>query len=144
MYFLNIITAALSLALYQPAHAATAAQWRGRSIYQVVTDRFARSDGSTSATCNTADRAYCGGSWAGIANNLDYIQGMGFDAVWISPITKQVQGSTPDGYAYHGYWQQDITELNSNFGTADDLKNLASALHGRGMVSMKSPRFHMR
>jgi alpha-amylase len=24
---------------------------------------------------------YCGGSWEGIINNLDYIQNMGFDAV---------------------------------------------------------------
>jgi len=135
MYFTSISTVALSLALCHTADAATASDWRGRSIYQVLTDRFARSDGSTSATCNTADRAYCGGSWAGIANNLDYIQGMGFDAVWISPVTRQVQGSTPDGSAYHGYWQQDLYELNSNFGTADDLKSLSSALHARGMVS---------
>lgn len=34
-----------------------------------------------------------------------------------------------------GYWQQDLYSLNSNFGTASDLKNLASALHARGMVS---------
>lgn len=136
MYSTNIITAALGLALCQSAFAATADDWRSRSIYQVVTDRFARTDGSTTATCNTVDRVYCGGSWAGISNQLDYIQGMGFDAIWISPITYQVQGSTSDGYAYHGYWQQDIYQLNSNFGTESDLKNLASALHARGMYLM--------
>lgn len=69
------------LSAFQTALAADAAAWRGRSIYQVVTDRFARTDGSTTAACNTADRTFCGGTWRGIINKLDYIQGMGFDAV---------------------------------------------------------------
>lgn len=61
--------------------ALTPAQWRSQSIYQVLTDRFARTDGSTTASCNTADQVYCGGTWEGIINHLDYIQGMGFTAV---------------------------------------------------------------
>ena len=63
--------------------AATAAQWRGRSIYQVLTDRYARTDGSTTASCNTGNRAYCGGTWRGLINKLDYIKNMGFTAVII-------------------------------------------------------------
>ncbi|KOC16996.1 putative alpha-amylase, partial [Aspergillus flavus AF70] len=39
-----------------PALAATPADWRSQSIYFLLTDRFARTDGSTTATCNTADR----------------------------------------------------------------------------------------
>lgn len=35
-----------------------------------------------------------------------------------------------------GYWQQDIEALNSNFGTANDLIALSSALHARGMYLM--------
>ncbi|RAL16102.1 alpha-amylase [Aspergillus homomorphus CBS 101889] len=39
-------------------------------------------------------KKYCGGSWRGIINQLDYIQGMGFSAIWITPVTAQVpQGS---------------------------------------------------
>ncbi|KAK5133489.1 hypothetical protein LTR08_007626 [Meristemomyces frigidus] len=137
MYSKSIIaTAALSLALCQQSFAATAAQWRSRSIYQVLTDRFARSDGSTTATCDTGDRLYCGGGYKGIQNNLDYIQNMGFDAVWISPVTSQIIGDTVYGYAYHGYWQQNLYELNTNFGTASDLKALSAALHARGMYLM--------
>lgn len=60
------------------------ADWRSQSIYQVLTDRFARTDGSTSATCNTGDQVYCGGTWQGLINKLDYIQGMGFTAVSLS------------------------------------------------------------
>ena len=63
---------------------AAPAQWRSRSIYQVFTDRFARSDQSTSAACDTNARIYCGGSWQGLIGKLDYIQNMGFTAVsWV-------------------------------------------------------------
>ena len=68
---------------------------------QLVTDRFATSDDS-SPTCNTDDRVYCGGTWQGIINKLDYIQGMGFDAIWISPIVKNIEGSTGAGESYPG------------------------------------------
>lgn len=63
--------------------ALTPAEWRGQSIYQVVTDRFALTDGSTTTACDTGAKEYCGGTWQGLINNLDYIQGMGFTAVSI-------------------------------------------------------------
>lgn len=125
----------ISSLLASPAFAATAAQWQNRTIYQLVTDRFATPDGSSPA-CDTSNRQYCGGTWKGVVNKLDYIQTMGFDAVWISPVVKNVQGQTAYGEAFHGYWTEDITQLNSNFGTADDLKALAKALHDRGMYLM--------
>jgi alpha-amylase len=68
-------------ALMCTAAALSPAEWRSQSIYQVLTDRFARTDGSTTATCNTGDQVHCGGSWKGIINKLDYIQDMGFTAV---------------------------------------------------------------
>ncbi|RDH36480.1 alpha-amylase [Aspergillus welwitschiae] len=114
----------------------SAAEWRTQSIYFLLTDRFGRTDNSTTATCDTGDQIYCGGSWQGIINHLDYIQGMGFTAIWISPITEQLPQDTADGEAYHGYWQQKIYDVNSNFGTADDLKSLSDALHARGMYLM--------
>ena len=63
------------------ALAASPAEWRSRMIYQVLTDRFAQTDGSTTAPCNAGDGVYCGGTWQGIINRLDYIQDMGFTAV---------------------------------------------------------------
>ncbi|KAI1820035.1 alpha-amylase [Xylaria intraflava] len=116
------------------AHALSTDDWRKQSIYQVLTDRFARTNGSTSA-CDDF-RSYCGGTWQGLINKLDYIQGMGFTAVWISPIVKNIDVETAYGYAYHGYWAQDIYSLNSHFGTEDDLKQLAAELHGRNMYLM--------
>jgi hypothetical protein len=72
---------ALVLAITNTVRAATAAEWRSRSIYQVVTDRYALTNNSISAPCDPSMSVYCGGSWEGIINNLDYIQNMGFDAV---------------------------------------------------------------
>ena len=108
-------------------------QWRSRSIYQLLTDRFATSSGSTTAPCPPGYQGFCGGTWRGITRNLDYIHGMGFDAIWISPVTEQISDVSR---AWHGYSQKDLYGLNSHFGTAQDLKNLAAALHNRGMYLM--------
>ena len=101
-----------------------------------MTDRFARTDGSTDAKCDTEAGMYCGGSWAGITSKLDYIQGMGFDSIYISPITENLPQTTKYGQAYHGYWPQNIYALNDKFGTEDDLKTLVKACHSRGMFVM--------
>ncbi|EMF09859.1 glycoside hydrolase family 13 protein [Sphaerulina musiva SO2202] len=116
------------------ANCLTPAEWRRQSIYQVMTDRFARSDGSTTASCDLDE--YCGGTWIGLINQLDYIQQMGFTAVWISPIVKNKVQSSEDGNSYHGYWAQDLYSVNSQFGTEEDLKALSDELHKRGMYLM--------
>ncbi|WWC90710.1 uncharacterized protein L201_005647 [Kwoniella dendrophila CBS 6074] len=108
---------------------------RSASVYQLVTDRFARPS-SVSSTCNVSDRKYCGGTWASITEKLDYIKGMGFDTIWISPIVKNIDGTTGEGEAYHGYWTLDPDNLNSNYGSADDLKALSTALHSKSMYLM--------
>lgn len=69
----------VALALAASVSALSNAEWRKQSIYQVLTDRFAQTDGDTSASCDT--NAYCGGTFQGIIKKLDYIQDMGFTAV---------------------------------------------------------------
>uniref|UniRef100_A0A6B2L3N6 alpha-amylase n=1 Tax=Arcella intermedia TaxID=1963864 RepID=A0A6B2L3N6_9EUKA len=110
------------------ALAASAGDWRQRTIYQLLTDRFARGNGDNSP-CGDI-RNYCGGTFKGIESQLDYIAGMGFDAIWISPVV----ANTPGGY--HGYWAQDLYSINSNFGTAQDLKDLVTACHNKGIWVM--------
>lgn len=99
MVMLRQLLPALLTAL--PAFSASAADWQQRSIYQLVTDRFATTNGSY-PSCDTEDRVYCGGTWQGVIRQLDYIQNMGFDAIWISPIVANLEGSTGDGESYHG------------------------------------------
>ncbi|KAK4673514.1 hypothetical protein QC763_112690 [Podospora pseudopauciseta] len=140
MYTLNFgmrfLAAGAALCGVMGVSGLSAAEWRKQSIYQVVTDRFARTDLSTTAPCDTTHQVYCGGTWRGLISKLDYIQGMGFTAVWISPVVKQIDGNSRDGSSYHGYWAKDIWALNPAFGNEDDLKALSAALHARGMYLM--------
>jgi alpha-amylase len=62
--------------------------------------------------------------------HLDYIQAMGFDAIWISPIPV----NTPKGY--HGYWMQNLNAINDHFGSEAELLSLIGAAHQRDMFVM--------
>lgn len=73
-----MLLSALLLTLLPLIQALTTAELRSRSIYQVLTDRFARSD-DVLAECTPGERYYCGGTWKGVERRLEYIQGMGFD-----------------------------------------------------------------
>ncbi|KAF9001959.1 glycoside hydrolase family 13 protein [Cyathus striatus] len=127
----------LLLSALAPVFAATAEQWRGRSIYQLITDRFALPQGADPTACNPANQTWCGGTWNTVRENLDYIQNAGFTAVWISPVSQNYEGPrTAYGDAYHGYWIADVTKLNDRFGTSDDLKALSAELHRRNMYLM--------
>lgn len=134
--YFSLVASIHLLGLFHPSLAANTAAWKSRSIYQTMTDRFARTDGSTTAKCNTTAGLYCGGTWRGTIDHLDYIQGMGFDAVMISPIVENVEGHVSYGEAYHGYWPLDLYSLNSHFGTHQDLLDLSKALHDRDMYLM--------
>ncbi|BEI88484.1 uncharacterized protein CcaverHIS019_0112020 [Cutaneotrichosporon cavernicola] len=129
-----IWVAATLLLLFTPAAALTTRQLRERSIYQVITDRFERPDGAV-VDCDPAERRYCGGGWKGIQRQLAYIQGMGFDTVWISPVVANIDG-IPGSESYHGYWASNMFELNERFGSPQDLLDLSNALHARGMFLM--------
>ncbi|KAL5333084.1 glycoside hydrolase superfamily [Aspergillus crustosus] len=123
------ILAAL-LSLVSAVSAADVNAWKSRNIYFALTDRIARSsDDSGGDACGDLGR-YCGGTFQGLQSKLDYIQGMGFDAIWITPVVANTEGG------YHGYWAQDLYSINSNYGTADDLKNLVSAAHDKGIYVM--------
>lgn len=94
----------------------------------MLTDRFAKNDGSQ-PNCNDLGN-YCGGGYIGLKNNLDYIAGMGFDAIWISPIIQNRDGG------YHGYWGTNIYELNTNFGSESDFMAFVNACHERNIWVM--------
>ena len=108
---------------------ANAEEWKKRSIYQLMTDRFA-TDISNPPHCDVDKKDYCGGNHKGLQNKLDYIQGMGFDAIWISPIVKNAEGS------YHSYHTIDFYGLNEHFGTEQDMHDLVNACHAKGILVM--------
>lgn len=55
---------------------------------------------------------------------------MGFDAIWISP---PIDNLDP---GYHGYWARNWEEMNSHFGSKNDLKNMVQAAHQKGIWVM--------
>jgi len=117
-----------SLLILTTTFSKTAEEWKSRSVYQIITDRFARTNGDSTPCENLGN--YCGGTFKGIQNNLDYIQGMGFDAIWISPIVANTAGG------YHGYWASNLYEINEKFGSAEEFKELVRACHSRDIYVM--------
>lgn len=118
----------ISLLILEWVASRSASEWKSRTIYQVLTDRFARDDGAKTDCSNLGN--YCGGGFVGLKNNLDYITGMGFDAIWISPVVDNYDGG------YHGYWARDIFSINRRFGTEQEFKDLISACHARNIWVM--------
>ena len=106
----------------------TAAEWKTRSIYQIITDRFAPTNPTTQPCRNIRD--YCGGTYRGLQARLDYIEELGFNAIWISPIPLNPPRS------FHGYGAIDLYRLNDHFGTPADLHALITAAHARDMWVM--------
>jgi len=168
---------ALTLALVASipvAHAADAPDYYGtlepfakEAVYFVVTDRFVNGDpsndhrdqGGPSEATRTFDRptpgsdagdniGYLGGDFKGIVDHLDYIRGMGFSALWITPIVDnpdeaftggkpaQKGGFLTDGgkTGYHGYWGVNFYRLDEHLPSKGlDFKGLADAVHGQDM-----------
>ena len=115
-------------ALLLSAFSKTAQEWKSRVVYQIITDRFSRTNGDASP-CSEINK-YCGGTFKGIQNNLDYIQELGFNAIWISPVVD----NTDNGY--HGYWAKDLYKINENFGSEQDLRDLINACHEKDIWVM--------
>lgn len=125
----------LVVVLLRLASAIDTTKWHGRTIYFVVTDRFATTTSPKSRWC--VGRDWCGGTLRGVIEQLDYIESMGFDALWITPVVKQVPWrDNYNGTGYHGYWALDFYQVEPRIGTEDDLLVLSAECHARGMLLM--------
>ncbi len=120
----------------------------GERFYFVMPDRFANGDtGNDRGGSADPDRLttgfdpadqgfYHGGDLKGLRDKLDYLDGMGVTAIWMTPMFRNrwVQGSGADVSAgYHGYWTTDYTELDPHFGTTNDMRRLIRDAHRRGI-----------
>lgn len=123
-----------ALASLSLASAAPASQWRDRVIYQVITDRLAGDNSNCSSlfekegTCTYG--TFCGGTFDGLASQLDDIQAMGFDALWISPVVANV------ACGYTGYWAKDLYTITQEMGGEDGLRRLVDEAHRRDIYVM--------
>lgn len=114
--------------------------WDEAVVYFMMTDRFF--DGNESN--NTASGAdtygdnpglYHGGDFAGVTAKLDYLQDLGVNTIWITPIVENIKGvavtdegskDVPYNAAYHGYWASDFTKLNPTLGTTGEFETMIS------------------
>ena len=133
-------TAAFTSAMpFLPTRHVPSPDWRDQIIYFVMTDRFADGDPSNNdqgyGEFDPSDRRkYSGGDFAGIIEQLNYIQGLGATALWITPpVANQWWNPEVEYGGYHGYWAEDFSTVDAHLGSLADYQALARALHGRGM-----------
>lgn len=133
------------------------------AVYFVVTDRFVNGDpGNDHRDQGGAHRTfdiplepcagvagnigYLGGDFRGLADNLDYIQDLGFSAVWITPVVdnpdEAFTGGQPPGCnssladrgktGYHGYWGVNFFEIDEHLPSPGmGFADLAAAMRAR-------------
>ena len=86
---------------------------------------------------------YYGGDFQGIIDKLDYLDELGINTIWISPIVDNINFGldTPTEedikyYAYHGYWAKNFEVIEEHFGDLETFKKLIDAAHDRGIKIM--------
>jgi len=88
--------------------------WRNAVVYQIYPRSFADSNGDGI------------GDIPGITARLDYLQRLGVDVIWLSPVYPSPQDD-------NGYDISDYTDIDPVFGSLDDFDALLSGVHERGM-----------
>ncbi|SNR62735.1 glycoside hydrolase family 13 protein [Lutibacter flavus] len=106
-------------------------------VYLITPDRFSNADTSNDIVKGLRetkinrkeDYARHGGDIKGITNHLDYIDEMGFTAIWSTPVlTNDMKRSS-----YHGYAITDLYQPDPRFGTMDEYIELATKSKERGI-----------
>lgn len=125
--------------------------WDEAVIYMTCTDRFFDGNTSNNKSYNTngtdvydtdGSLSYHGGDFAGLTEKLDYLDKLGVNTIWITPIVENSDTTTNDGEetiastGYHGYWASNFTKLNPHLGTAEEFETLIDAVHEHGMKIM--------
>lgn len=91
--------------------------WRGAAIYQIYPRSFADSNGDGV------------GDLEGILGRLDYVAGLGVDAIWLSPFFKSPMKD-------FGYDVSDYRDVDPLFGTLEGFERLVEGAHTRGLHVM--------
>jgi len=90
------------------------AWWKESVVYQIYPRSFCDSNGDGV------------GDLRGIIGRLDYLQDLGVDVVWLSPVYKSPNDD-------NGYDISDYRDIMAEFGTLADWDELLAAMHGRGI-----------
>ena len=102
-----------------------APEWASSAvIYHIFLDRFYPGDGVPWKKPTNLS-GFFGGTLRGAIQKLDYIQSLGGNAVWLSPLF-----ASP---SHHGYDATDYYTVEPRLGTNVELKELIEKAHQRGM-----------
>ncbi|WP_054969543.1 glycoside hydrolase family 13 protein [Alicyclobacillus ferrooxydans] len=106
--------------------------WAEHAVcYQIFPERFANGnpeltpEDSVPWDSKPTPFAMFGGDLPGITSRLDYLADQGVTLIYLTPIFKA--GSN------HKYDTQDYMEIDPQFGTKEDLRNLVQSAHQRGI-----------
>jgi glycosidase len=100
-------------------------------------DRFSNGDPANDRVAGMRDQSLNrdsiylrhGGDLQGVINHLDYLQGLGVTALWMTPVLENdMPVRTEHGYAFTNEYQ-----IERRIGGADAYEKLSEALHARGM-----------
>jgi len=105
-------------------------------IYLMMPDRFANGDTENDSSDEMKEQSdrknpdgRHGGDLKGITEHLDYINDMGFTALWLNPF---FENNNPS-YSYHGYAITDFYNTDVRLGTNADYLKMVSKSHELGM-----------
>lgn len=122
--------------------------WKNALIYFVIQDRFYDGDSSNNNSYGRMSKddlgssigTFHGGDIKGLTEKLDYINGLGVNAIWITAPYEQAHGWCGGGsngdfahYAYHGYYPLDYTMMDKNMGTVEEFRTFVTECHKRGI-----------
>lgn len=129
--------------------------WGNATVYFVITDRFANGDTTNdinygrivdygSEQLNAA--TFHGGDFKGMLQKAKdgYFTEMGIDVVWMTDVYEQIHGWMSGSgsindfphYGYHGYYPLDYTQIDKNYGTIEEFRELVNTLHSQGIRVM--------
>lgn len=144
MKFVIALIAAITIAA--PSLADTdVSETKAERIYFVMIDRFENGDTANDRGQFQGDRTttgfdpldpgfFHGGDLKGLTSKIEYISSLGFTAIWVTPVARQVTVSpSGESAAYHGYWGAGFDEIDPHFGTMEDMKIFVEKAHQSGL-----------
>lgn len=118
----------------------SAPSWDESRIYFLLTDRFVDGDTSNNYNVNKAKiESYHGGDFKGLTSKLGYLQELGINTIWITPIVDNIDNVVNvelNQQGYHGYWAKDFTKIDEHLGNTADLDRLIDEAEKRGIKIM--------
>ncbi len=129
--------------------------WDGATVYFLITDRFYNGDTTNdinygrkvdygSEQLNAA--TFHGGDIKGVLKKAKegYFKELGVDVLWLTDVYEQIHGWMSGSgevndfphYGYHGYYPLDYTQMDKNYGTVEEFRELVDSLHNQGIRVM--------